>query len=211
MNPLKEYSTFVIPVFIILLMPIFLSFIICEQAGADEIEIIRDIYSSTNDIVNANKAKTLWFYTAEKGWIRAKDEEETDVDEIHDIFETAAVYYYDGRIIKTVITILTPSGDWVGHQEYYFYKDDNTAFIFEELRTFQGYNFDKYEDLPPGPYVIEKRIYFSKKNQIIRSLEKAFVLSSKKDVPIKYLRQLDFDLYKSVQSLPFSDIINEVR
>ena len=112
-------------------------------------------------------------------------------------------------IVKVIFIIESPGGDWVNISEYYFYKESMTAFKFETHKTFQGYDFDRNRELPSGPYVVETRRYYDKAGKEIRFIRKAFIESSKKEVPVKYIRHIDFTIYKNISMLPFINHLNQ--
>lgn len=174
---------------------------------ADEIKEIRSLYVNINKLIREGKTQEFLFYLTSSGWKKIEVIKDLNSRNEVDLNEHAKVYIYQNKLIKAVIIISTPSGDWQNTAEYYFYENGKTAFIFESHLTFHGYNFEKDENLPPGPYVIEKRIYFSKDGKKIRSLVKSFVKSTKEEVPIKFLRQIEFEIYPDIKSLPFRSLL----
>lgn len=179
-----------------------------SAGNSDSIEYIRKIYSDTNDIIKSRKVKEVSYYLSDKGWeVRTKEGDSGNNDAV-DLQEEAKSYQYGNSVIKAVLNTASPSGDWRSTVEYYFYDNARTAFIFQTFETFSGYNVDEDKELPEGPYIIENRIYLNKEGRVIKQLKKAFIASSKKDIPIKYLRQVDLDIvYKGVADLPFGSLL----
>lgn len=180
-----------------------------SDASEVGVEKIRTLYAKINQLIESGDTIKKDFLLSSKGWKkinRVTNKLAAESGEM-DLQENASVYLYKNKVVKAVITIVTPSGDWVNTTNYYFYENGKTAFIFENHETFQGYDFDKDEELPPGPYVIEKRFYYSEQGKEIRQLKKAFIKSNKKEIPAKFLRQVDFERYPNVSSLPFSNLL----
>ncbi len=191
----------------LILISFCMSFFYGTPCFADEIEKIRGLYAEINKTIEEGSAKEVILHLTSKGWkkfAKAKIKSDEDLD----LIESAKVYLMNGRPLKSIMTVASPSGDWESTSDYYFYENEKTAFIFESYLTYQGYNFDKEEDLPPGPYVIEKRVYFNEKGQEIKSITKSFIKSSKKEIPLKYLKKNQFDIYTDVKSLPFYNLLH---
>ena len=173
---------------------------------ADQVEKIRSLYTDVNKIIERGAAKETYFQLGSKGWEKsARTSAKSNSDS--DLTESAKVYMINRKLLKTTMLVTSPSGDWVSTSDYYFYENGKTAFIFESYLTYQGYDFDKGEDLPPGPYIIEKRLYFNENGQEVKSLTKSFIKSSKKEIPIKYLKKNQFDIYSDTKSLPFYNLL----
>ena len=180
-------------------------------ARAGMIEEIRALYKTTNKTIEYKKAKKVLFYTAAEGWKEAKSVDQkkfTDIDTMA-LFERHYLYLYQDRVIKVEILFETPSGDWVLYRDYYFFKDGRTAFVFDSQRTFQGYDFDNDRELPEGPYVVEKRMYYDRRGKEIRVLKKAFIKSTKKEIPEKFVRQVSQDVppYPAIRSFPYYTLL----
>ncbi|HAS54018.1 MAG TPA: hypothetical protein DCS42_07760 [Nitrospiraceae bacterium] len=162
--------------------------------SGDPLQEIRDIYAAVNKTIEEKKAQVILFYTSDKGWKEAKDPEQKefkDIDEM-DAFERNYVYLHDGRIIKVRMALETPSGDWMLVRDYYFYDNGRTAFVFDDLATFQGYVPD--HDEIEGPYVVEKRVYFDAKGKQVKALKKAFVKATGQEISAEHVRQVGEDV-----------------
>jgi hypothetical protein len=179
---------------------------------AEKIEEIKSLYNNINNIITTHKATEILFYTDGDGYSQGKWYKVININE-KDLFNKsyfrAKSYLYKGKIIKTIIVIDSPVGDWTNIKEYYFYNTEATAFVFEKHVTSQAHNVDTNEPLPPGPYILERRIYFDETGKELRLLEKAYISSTNKRIPVKFVRQIDFgfDVYMNVNFLPFSKML----
>ncbi len=174
---------------------------------ADEIEKIKSLYADINKIIDSGATKEMLLELTSKGWEKS-GKISTKLEGDLDLMENAKAYLMNGRLLKSIIIRASPSGDWESISDYYFYENGKTAFIFESYLTYQGFDFDKGEDLSPGPYIIEKRIYLNDKGQEIKILKKSFIKSSKKEVQVKYLKKNEFDIYADAKSLPFYKLLH---
>lgn len=174
---------------------------------AGELDETRALYKETNRLIRNGEMEKTELVLEPGGWEKIKGE----VIPEGRILETADIFSQGGRIRKVIYYRNTPSGDWRLKTEYYFHESGELAFVFQETVTFQGYDFDNDRELPEGPYVIEKRKYFNRRGEETRSLVKAFVKSSGEPIPLKYLRQFDVEIYKSVSSLPFAGVFRKLR
>ena len=178
---------------------------------ADSISEVRTLYDKINKAISEKKTTEVLLYTtpdgyAEKRWIKVK---QTDsATSFDNSYFKAKVFVLHNKVVKAVIDIESQAGDWINSREYYFYENGKTAFLFESHLTHLGYNLDQNKSLPPGPYVIEKRIYLNKTGKEIRSLQKAFIASTKEEIPAKYLQKIDIEVYRDIASLPFSKELN---
>ncbi len=116
----------------------------------------------------------------------------------------ARVYIYQSRVVEVILETHSGSGDWTLEESYYFYPDCATAFYLASLLTFQGYDVERQRELPPGPYVVERRRYFDEKGREFRTLQKAFVQSTQAEIPARTLRlNIPEEAYRSCSALPF--------
>lgn len=185
-------------------------FLACDiaQAGVDEIKVL---YQKTNERIKKNIEKPLSLYANDKRgnieWRRVLSRADSDAFDKSD-FRTH-VYLHNGKVVKAEIETTSESGDWKLTEEYYFYTNEHVAFYFQSLVTYQAFDYEHDQELPEGPYVLEKRFYYNEGGKNIRSLEKAFVQQTQKDIPVKYVRaELPIKLYQDVKSLPFYKAIN---
>lgn len=173
------------------------------QAGTED---IRSLYREINVLIQNKAVKQVSVYASGEQdnieWRVAAagvEQEEFNKSDFR-----AQVYLHDNKIVKAQIETTSASGDWKLTEEYYFYRNDQTAFYFKSLVTFQGYDYEHDRDLPPGPYVMEERRYYDKAGKQMRHLEKAFVQATNEEIPVKYVRgNLPVDLYRNNKSLPF--------
>lgn len=184
-----------------------------RQDAANEVAAIRALYAAANKTIDESKTQEVLYYTAKDGWKKAVNPKVSRFDDVdrESLFEKAYVYVQQGRVIKSVMVTVTPSGDWQNSREYYFYDNGKTAFVFEKHLTFLGYDYDTKKPLPNGPFIIEKRIYFDANGKEIRRLEKASASKSRQEVAIQYLKQADLDLYKDIASFPFHGVFLKTK
>lgn len=174
---------------------------------ADEITDIRHIYNSVNNNIEKNTYNS-YFLCEEKDnmeykwnlYLPRSNKNKCDPNGLD-----AQVYHDQKHIKKVRIIGKSESGDWGVKKDFYYYDNGNLAFIFSEIITLLGYDYDKDIVLVNIPYVIEKRSYYSKKGNLIKVLTKAYSRPTGKNVPIKYLKVVDIEDYLNVTSLPFYD------
>ena len=181
------------------LIVVLCSFVAVITKGQD-VNSIKNIYKATNQVISLNKCKVVYLTKADSLW-EICDSIKKDSVERTSIFETASVFINSKRILKIILTLETPSGDWRTSIEYYFYPKGSTAFIFQKLETYQAYDVER--DLPSGPYILEKRIYFDEQANIIKKLQKAYVASTKETIRIGAVHDIEPELYKNIESFPF--------
>jgi hypothetical protein len=173
------------------------------HAGVDEIKLI---YQTINTRIVDKRETPISLYVddnqGKEEWQRVVTQANQVVFDRSDF--RAQVYSHEGKTVKAQIETTSESGDWKLTEEYYFYSNGRVAFYFHSLVTFQAFDYEHDQELPEGPYVVEKRFYFNEKGEPIRHLEKAFLQRTKKEVPVKYIRaELPVELYRDVKSLPF--------
>lgn len=190
-----------------------------QNANAEDvIQYIKTLYHQTNITLAERKAQEMLIHTGppdygpgsnenkKEKWYKIGHSEDMKVFEGSDY--KAKVYFQNNKVIKVIIVSIGEG--WNDSVEYYFYPGGTTAFVFERLKTMQGYNTDKEEPLPPGPYIVEWRTYFDKTGKIIKELKKAFYESNNEDIPLKYVRTSIMNYgyyYHDYLSFPFSAII----
>ena len=202
---MHKRSNRLIPAFVTVLLGAMLLLSAAPSFSEDTIEEIRGIYAAVNRTIEEKKAQVILFYTSDKGWKEAKDpgqKEFKDIDEMGGL-ERNYVYVHDGRIIKVRMALETPSGDWILVRDYYFYDNGRTAFVFDDLSTFQGYVPD--HDEIEGPYVVEKRMYFDKKGKQVKTLKKAFVKATGQEISAGHVQQVgeDVEVIADIRSFAF--------
>ncbi|HLQ26600.1 MAG TPA: hypothetical protein VK138_12075 [Acidiferrobacterales bacterium] len=122
----------------------------------------------------------------------------------------ARVFIVDRNVIKTRVVVQSLSGDWADVIEYYYYENGKLAFIYEGNTTYNGYvikNNDKVE--PDGPFVVEKRSYFSEDGKRVRFLQKAYLKKTGETVPITQIQDINLQKYGAVCSLPFVSLMQD--
>jgi hypothetical protein len=171
---------------------------------ANEIENIKSLYARTNKTIEDSKTKLIFYYNTNSGWKTTNNPKAIGFKDVGEdrMLEQAHIYSYNDRVLKAVMFIDTPSGDWANKREYYFYDTGKTAFLLETHFTFLGHDYETQKPLPKGPYIIERRVYFGSSGKEIRRLERALTSKSKEPVPIRFLQQIDPDIYTDVSRLP---------
>jgi len=189
-------------------------------AADDPVVKIKELYKHTNYLVSEKKVREIMLHTGppDQGpgpnenkkdkWYAVKSSE--DMKKFEESDYKAKVYLQGEQVVK--IVMLSVSEGWNNTVEYYFYPNGNTAFVFERLNTLQGYNADKQEPLPPGPYIVERRTYYDAGGKIVRELVKSYFESDKREIPLKYIRDtvMTYGYYYPVgQSFPFFNLVRE--
>ena len=103
----------------------------------------------------------------------------------------------NGKIVQSIFTLFSPSGDWAQYDFHYFRANGTIAKIASELRTFIG-------DL-----IVLRDLYFNEKGKLIRQTIRYRDLRTKK--PINKPKDQDFNtdvtIYKTVRRLPFAKLV----
>jgi len=188
---------------------------VTSYATSSEEEVvnkIREIYARTSQLVEKNKTEVITLHSEAgrdgydvKKWHLAGDKEN---------YETGAyevlVFIADRNAIKTRVVVQSLSGDWADVIEYYYYQNGKPAFIFEGTTTYNGYVIKNNEKVEPdGPFVVEKRSYFSEDGKRVRFLKKAYLKKTGKTVPVTQIQDIKLDEYGAVCSLPFISLIQD--
>ncbi len=194
---------------VVFLLPV----ISCASSSEEEvISKIREIYSRTSQLVEKNKTEAIALRSeAGKDGYEIKKWHLTDDKQN---YETGAyearVFIVDRNVIKTRVVVQSLSGDWADVIEYYYYENGKLAFIYEGNTTYNGYvikNNDKVE--PDGPFVVEKRSYFSEDGKRVRFLQKAYLKKTGETVPITQIQDINLQKYGAVCSLPFVSLMQD--
>ncbi len=69
------------------------------------------------------------------------------------------LYLARRAVVSAVLFETSPSGDWAKHTEYYFWDGGATAFIYAQLRTFNG------------SAIVERRHYYDREGREVRALK----------------------------------------
>ena len=183
------------------------------SAANVEIENIKSLYAQTNKAIEEGETKQLFYYNTSGGWKTTTDLKTIGFKDVGDdrLLEQAHIFLHHDHVLKALMYIDTPSGDWANKREYYFFDSGKTAFLFETHFTFLGHDFETQKPLPKGPYIVERRIYFDSNGKEIRRLEKAFTSKSKKSVPVRFLQQIDSVYYADVNHLPIYSLHNQSK
>ena len=102
-----------------------------------------------------------------------------------------------GKLVSSLFTMFSPSGDWATYVTHYFRADGSAAKVNTEMRTFNG------------DYIIIRNFYFDSRGKLLRKSAKYLDLTTKK--PKKPTAEMQdensefykADFYKSVSALPF--------
>jgi len=169
---------------------------------------IRSMYQEINALVESKTAKPVSVFLQDGvGWRLVTTRAEQDEFDKNDF--RARVYLHENKVVKAQLETTSQSGDWKLTDEYYFYKSGRTAFFFRTLLTFQGYDAEHDRELPPGPYVVEERVYFDDGGERLRRLIKAYVQKGGKSIDRKYLATgpMRGEIFPNVVALPFHSLI----
>lgn len=138
-------------------------------------------------------------YDTEKPeWRKFKSTKELDA--FREKTETYTVAYNwrtNSKIVSSVFTVFSPSGDWAQYVTHYFRPDGSAAKVNTEMRTFNG------------DYIIIREYYFDARGKLLKKTAKYLDLTTKK--PKKPTAEMadeksDFfksDYYKKVSVLPY--------
>ena len=184
-----------------------------QMLPASVVEHVRKLYTDVNDAVRHGRARVTEFYTdadgyAEQRWTKAEAKEARETAKGSHFIAT--VYILENVVAKVVIRIDSPSGDWRNTVEYYFYADGRVAFRFESHFTYLGPDIDMKGRAASGPYLIERRRYCDSQGKVVRDTERAFVVSTHREVVATEVQHPDVDSYALVSDLPFARLLRRV-
>lgn len=142
-------------------------------------------------------------YDAEKPkWRKFGSTKELDaLREKTEAYTIAYNWRMNGRIVASVFTSFSPSGDWAQYINHYFRADGTAAKVTTEMRTFNG------------SYIIIREKYFGPRGRLLKKTAKFLDLTTKK--PKRPTAEMlaessgfyKADFYKKVSSLPFYSLI----
>jgi len=183
-----------------------------EKSSTDVVERIREIYAQANLHIEKNRVEPVILRSEAgrdgyeiKRWHLQSETREYEVG----AYEVRA-FIVDGQVLKTSVELQSLSGDWAYVVEYYYYQNGKVAFIFEGNTTYNGYVVRSGKKVAPeGPFVVEKRSYFSGDGVRVRHLEKAYLKRTREVVPITQIQNIEPVKFGAVCSLPFISLIRE--
>ncbi len=88
----------------------------------------------------------------------------------NDILSTLRIFRNHDRVSSILLEETTPSGDWVHTTEYYFYENNEIAFVYSTLSTFYG------------NVRVEKRFYYDDSFRKIRELKSIYDLQTNREL-----------------------------
>ncbi len=176
----------------------------------NQIDKIRKIYSHSTESVHNKNAKRTIIYSESgkdgyeiKQW-RLADEKNNYIKGAHEV----RIFIENRSIVKTRHVIQSLSGDWAYLTEYFYYTNGNIAFIYEANVTYNGYILKEGKKISPdGPFVVEKRSYYSEDGERIRYLKKSFLEKSGKAIPNTQIQDISPVKFGSIPELPFFNLI----
>lgn len=138
------------------------------------------------------------YETDEPKWQTFKSSKELEAfREKTETYTIANNWRSKGRLVSSLFTMFSPSGDWATYVTHYFRADGSAAKVNTEMRTFNG------------EYIIVRDFYFDSRGKLLKKSSKYLDITTKK--PKKPTAEMqdensDFykaDYYKSVSALPF--------
>ncbi len=178
----------------------------CASEGTQDISPIRRLYNSINqELAGSKEASCTRFVTSpndyEKNvWHRVDSSAEFEGKH----FARAKVCFTKGKhLAKATFEVFSEAGDWADLREHYYYPNGRLAFFFKRQPTIQAYDTANDREIPGAPYVLERRLYFDPNGKTLRKLEKAFSEKGKTEFPASYVYPIEFEIYMTIEQLPF--------
>lgn len=181
-----------------------------DQTTSASIAEIKELFNSAVSRIREKRSQITILYSeaGKDGYDIKSWRLEHDGSQYKRGVHEAHIFKYKNRIIKARIATQSLSGDWAYVTEYFYYPNGDLAFIFEGNVTYNGYVVKNGKKKSPnGPFVVEKRSYFSKQGIRIRYLRKAYIKRTKEKVPLDQIQNIDLEKYGSASSLPFFELI----
>ncbi|MEO8648964.1 MAG: hypothetical protein ABI539_07345 [Acidobacteriota bacterium] len=120
--------------------------------------------------------------------------------EDREVYDSANNWFRNNKLVLSVITLSSPSGDWAKYLRLYYRNDGSLAKADSELRTFHG------------TVIVMQGLYFDRTGKLLKKTIDVFDLATKKrrKPDSSYLSddQADDDkLYRTTKKLPFAHVI----
>jgi hypothetical protein len=131
-------------------------------------------------------------------WQRFKTSKELETfRENTETYTIANNWRSNGKLVSSLFTLFSPSGDWAQYVSHYFRPDGSAAKVTTEMRTFNG------------DYIIIREMYFDPRGKLLKKASKYLDLSTKKpkkptaEMTDESSESYKADYYKKVSALPF--------
>ena len=138
------------------------------------------------------------YETDKPKWQRFKSTKELEAfREQTETYTIANNWRSKGRLVSSLFTRFSPSGDWSQYATHYFRPDGTAAKVVTEMRTFNG------------EYIIIRNMYFDLRGKLLKKASKYLDLTTnkpKKPTPEMLDENSGFfgtEFYKKASSLPF--------
>lgn len=170
-----------------------------------EISDIRILYAKINREIASNTKICKRYVTTPEGYEAQKWRSvDSDADFNKKYYaRSSACFLQKQSLAKVTIEVFSEAGDWADFREHFYYANGKLAFLFERQSTTQAYDKVNNIEIPGAPYILERRLYFDRNGNQLRKLEKAFASKGQQEFPAEFLYPLDFEVYMSVDQLPF--------
>ena len=146
------------------------------------------------DVSDYNRRKLKWrVFRSTKELEKFRESTET--------YSIAYNWQRESKIVASVFTFFSPSGDWVRYVRHLFRSDGSVAKVVSELRTFYG------------DFIVIREMYFDSRGKALKRSTKYLDLTTRK--PKKPIAELLDDnsvlsrneYYKKVSALPFYSLV----
>jgi hypothetical protein len=131
-------------------------------------------------------------------WQRFKSSHELEAfREKTETYTIANNWRLNGKLVSSLFTLFSPSGDWAQYVSHYFRPDGTAAKVTTEMRTFNG------------DYIIIREMYFDSRGKLLKKASKYLDLTTKKpkkptaEMTDENSESYKADYYKKVSALPF--------
>jgi hypothetical protein len=138
--------------------------------------------------------------TEKPKWLKFKSEKELENFEAYRI---AKVARKNGKVVMSIFTLSSGSGDWVKYVYYYFRENGTLAKIESQLNTFYGH------------FTVLQDIYFNNNGKVLKKTTRYLDLETqnpKKPSKDDFLNNGDnfnhVNFYKKTNKLPFTHLLN---
>ncbi len=194
---------------------IFLFVLLIESslASQDNQEIlkIREQYKSWQKVLNKETISRgkhffeifLGGYSRQTKWVTKIDENDKKND---NFFLCSQVTLIKDDKLGTMFYIseTSPSGDWEDVAEHYYWPSGELFFVYWKLNTFVSLDSQKCEE---QPLTIERRLYFNKAGEIIKSSESIYEMNTKKKIVNPNYMPHAVNYWSVIRALPFYNLL----
>jgi len=165
-----------------------------------EIIKIREQFQSWQKILNKetiSKGKNFYFVSFGRNYREAIWFTVLDESGDYFVWQTITLIKDDKLGLMFYSEESSPSRDWAGFSEHYYWPTGKLFFVYCKWNTF----------LADEASTIERRLYFNNDGKLIRFLESVYKLGTREKIPEPNYMPFDVIYWKNIKELPFYNLL----